>query len=256
MDQLKTTGVPSPLIRKLELFAGLDRADRDAIERLSTGARDYRGGEDLVKEGARPDAVLLLTEGWACRYKMLPNGNRQIMAYLLPGDTCDVFNFVIDRMDHSIGALGACKAVAIPHADMQELIAMRPLVARALYRTTLIDSGTLREWLLNIGQREGVARAAHLFTELLLRMGSIGLAANDRFALPLTQTDIADTIGMTPVYVNRMLQAMRADGLITLERRQLTIHEPERLAEMSAFTPDYLHLERAAPPPRFLILPS
>lgn len=213
--------MPNPLIRKLEVFATLGRKDRDVVEGLCVGARDYRAGEDLVQEGERPDCVFLLTQGWACRYKLLPDGQRQISAYILPGDTCDVFNFVLEKMDHSIGALGPCKAVSVPQAELMEIITKHPAIARALYWATMVDGATNREWLLNIGQRDAFGRAAHLFSELLLRMGSIGLADGDCFRLPLTQTDLADTMGLTPVYVNRTLpharrrldhsQAARAD---------------------------------------------
>lgn len=228
--------------RKLEVFAILSEADRRALVRLSKGARDYVAGEDLVQEGAPPDCVYLLIEGWACRYKLLADGHRQILGYMLPGDTGDIFNFVLHAMDHSISALGACKAVAVPQAELMRVIGLAPAIARALYWATLVDTATNREWLLNIGQRDGFARIAHLFSELRLRMGSIGLVEDECFALPLTQTDIADTMGLTPVYVNRTLQRMRSEGLITLTRRELTILEPERLMLASAFTPGYLHL--------------
>ena len=240
--------MPNALTRKLEGFATLGACDRQAIESLSAGPRRYRAGEDLAQEGSRPDCVLLLTEGWACRYKTLPDGQRQILAYMLPGDTCDIFNFTIDRMDHSISAIGPCKAVSVPQAELMDVIAHFPAIAHALYRTTMVDGATLREWLLNVGQRNGFARAAHLFSELLLRMNAIGLVTDDCFALPCTQTDLADTIGLTPVYVNRTLQRMRREGLITLKQRALTILEPERLIELGAFTPGYLHLDdRDAP---------
>lgn len=235
--------MPNALTRKLEVFAALSDRDRRAVGRLSANARDYRAGEDLVQEGEPPDCVFLLTQGWACRYKLLADGQRQILSYMLPGDTGDIFNFVISAMDHSIGALGPCKAVSIPQDELRDIIAGHPALARAFYWAALVDGATNREWLLNIGQRDGMGRAAHLFSELLLRMGSIGLAAGDCFALPLTQTDLADTMGLTPVYVNRTLQRMRSEGLITLKHRALTIHDPARLVELSAFTPGYLHLD-------------
>lgn len=242
--------MPHPLVRKLLIYATLDDGDRRVLERLPGTPRTYRAGEDLIQEGQRPDAVFVMVEGWAAAYKMLPDGQRQILAFLLPGDTSDVFNFVLDAADHSIAALSRCKVSTIAQSELADAMAAHPAIARALYWTTQVDSATLREWVLNVGQRGGMARAAHLFTELLLRLRAIGLADGggdghgDGFAMPLTQTDLADTMGLTPVYVNRMLQQMRAEGLITLERRHLTIHRPERLVELSAFTPGYLHLER------------
>lgn len=235
--------MPNPLIRKLEIFAALSRVDRKAIELLSAATRTHRPGEDLIVEGERPDCVYLLMKGWACRYKTLPDGQRQILGYILPGDTSDVFSFVVDTMCHSVAALGACTVVAIPHAELADVLARHPKIARAFYWAGFVDGSISREWLVSIGQRDGLGRAAHLFSELLLRMGSVGLAGGDSFLLPLTQTDLADTIGMTPVYVNRTLQRMRGEGLITLEKRALTIHDLERLIEIGSFTPGYLHLK-------------
>ena len=238
------------LINKLETFTSLDAADREKLASLSSGARSYRNGEVLAQEGQKPDCVFLLTEGWACRYKMLADGQRQILAYMLPGDTCDIFNHAVDHMDHSIAAIGACKAVPIPQAELMDAIARHPAIAYALHRSTIVDGSMSRECMLNIGQRDGFSRIAHLFSELLARMDAIGLVTNGKFAMPCTQTDLADTIGLTPVYVNRTLQRMRGEGLILLRKRCLTVLEPERLIAASAFTSAYLHLnERADPVP-------
>ena len=88
MSTVSSSG-PNPLLCKLETFADLSDADRTAIEFLTSRRRNYRAGEDLIREGNRPDHVFLLMEGWAYRYKALSNGKRQILAYLLPGDFCD-----------------------------------------------------------------------------------------------------------------------------------------------------------------------
>lgn len=115
-------------------------------------------------------------------------------------------------------------------------------IERALWWATLVDEAVLREWLTSMGQRDAFSRIAHLLVELWLRMRAIGLAANDSFSLPLTQTDLGDALGLTPVHINRTLQRLRGDGLITLERKQLTIHGPDRLMELAGFEPNYLHL--------------
>lgn len=233
----------NPLVRKLGMFAELEPADMATLERLTVNPRSYRAGQDLIREGDRPDFVFLLIEGWAYRYKILPSGRRQILAYLLPGDFCDIHIYVLKHMDHSIALLNDAKVVPVPATDMLALMDEHPQIERALWWATLVDEAILREWLTSLGQRDAFPRIAHILVELWLRMRAIGLAEDDRFSLPLTQTDLGDALGLTPVHVNRTLQRLRAEGLITLERKQLTLHDPKRLMAISEFEPNYLHLD-------------
>lgn len=203
----------SPLAMKLSSFTDLTAADCVAIDELCANVCVHKAKRDLIKEGDRPENVFLLLEGWACRYKVLPDGRRQIMAYLLPGDLCDVHNFILEEMDHSIGLLSEARVAAIPKARMLEATDKHPNLARALWWATLVDEGVLREWLVNIGQRSAFDRLAHLFSELYLRLQLVGLADGDSFDMPLTQEELGDTMGLTSVHVNRMLQKMRDEGL-------------------------------------------
>lgn len=231
------------LIRKLSRFAELDGADIKALEELSSHARLRVADGDLIREGARPEFVFLLLEGWAYRYKLLKDGSRHILAYLIPGDLCDIHIYMLRQMDHNIGVLSDSQVVAIPPDALMAVMKNHPAIQQALWWGTLVDEATLREWLVNIGQRDAFQRIAHLFCELWLRMKAVGLVdAEDQFDLPLTQTEIADTMGLTPVHTNRMLQRLRADGLIALGKGRLTILDPKRLAFVSGFRPNYLHL--------------
>ena len=234
---------PNPLVRKLEAFADLTAADKVVIERLTAHPRECRAGEDLIRQGDTPQHVFLLMEGWAYRYKTLSNGKRQILAYLLPGDFCDIHIFVLKSMDHSIALLNNAKVVAVPAQAMLDLMSDHPAIERALWWATLVDEAVLREWLTSIGQRDAFMRIAHLLAELWLRMRMIGLADGNEFSLPLTQAELGDGLGLTPAHVNRTLRRLRKDGLISLDRKRLTIHHPEQLMALSNFEPNYLHLD-------------
>ncbi|MGI8610670.1 MAG: Crp/Fnr family transcriptional regulator [Sphingomicrobium sp.] len=188
--------------------------------------------------------MFLLLEGWAYRYKSMVNGGRQIMAYLLPGDLCDVQIFLFEEMDHSIGLLSDALVAKIPAAEMLDLMDRYPRIERALMWATLVDEATLREWLLNVGQRDALQRIAHLFCELCVRLRVVKLVDEDHsFRLPLTQTELADTTGMTTVHVNRSLQRLRQDGLIISRQGRLTILDYKRLAEIAGFNATYLHTD-------------
>lgn len=233
----------SPLVRKLQTFADLDPADIATIDALTANPRTHRAGEDLIREGDPPENVFVIIEGWACRYKVLASGRRQILALLLPGDICDIHIFVLKSMDHGIAVLDDSKVVAVPAAEMLTLMNDNPRIERALWWATLVDEAVLRQWLTGMGQRDAMTRLAHLLSELWVRMRAVGLVASECFSLPLTQTDIGDTLGLTPVHVNRLLQKLRRDGLITLERRQLTVHDVSALMRIAEFEPNYLHLD-------------
>jgi CRP-like cAMP-binding protein len=236
--------VINPLARKLSSFVDLSPDDCRHLDDLCTDTRTWGAGGTLIREGERPEVVFLLLDGWACRYKLLPDGSRQIMAYLIPGDLCDIHIFILKAMDHSIGLLSEANVAAISKAAMQRTLEERPAIARALFWSTLVDEATLREWLVNMGQRDAYARLAHLFCEMWLRMKQIGLTHGNSFTLPLTQEELGDTMGLTSVHVNRVLQRLRAEGLLSLARGQMTLHDIDRLREIAGFDPNYLHLDR------------
>ena len=229
------------LTRKLEVFAPLPEADRHLLDEVVRASRQVEARTDLVSEGEASDDVHLILEGFACRNKVLADGTRQIVAYLVPGDFCDLHIFILNAMDHSITTLSPCRVVDIPRRRVLEF-AERPALARAMWWATLVDEAILREWLVNIGARPAEQRVAHLLCELHLRLKTVGLADGGAYELPLTQADLAETMGLSNVHVNRVLQRLRADGLITLKGRNLVILDIARLRQFSGFTANYLHL--------------
>jgi CRP-like cAMP-binding protein len=170
------------------------------------------------------------------------DGGRQIMAWLVPGDFCDLHVAILGEMDHSIAALGPCRIAEISRATIAEISDSRPVVNRAMWWATLVDEGVLREWLVGMGRRPADRRIGHLFCELHTRLAAVGLTDDGGFDLPVSQTELADTVGLTPVHVNRVLQQLREDKLIRLEGKRLTILDFARLAAFADFDPNYLHL--------------
>ncbi|CAO4141719.1 Nitrogen fixation regulation protein FixK [Methylorubrum aminovorans] len=231
-----------PVLRKLQGFGRLEEADATALALFESGTRLAPSGADLICEGDRPEGMLAITEGFACRYKLRENGARQIMAYLIPGDVCDFESSVLDRMDHAVGTLSPCRIVRVAPEAARDLRA-RPALERGLRTAALVDEAILREWIMNLGRRSAVERLAHLFCELLVRMRAVGLAFGNSYDLPITQLDLADTTGMTSVHVNRSLGELKRAGLIERKGKRLTLCDLPRLMEMAEFRPNYLHRE-------------
>jgi CRP-like cAMP-binding protein len=228
---------------RLEAFTRLSSDDRAALAQLSRNNRYVDARRDLIGEGDKPRFVHLVMDGWACRYKQLPDGKRQIVSIFVPGDFCDVNVYILRSMDHSIGAITRLKVAMITPEEMSALTAERPRITQALWWHELVTAAVQREWTLNLGQRTAYERIGHLLVELYLRLEAVGRAHHGRCDFPLTQNDLADATGLTPVHVNRMLQELRRDGLIELERKQLHIVDLERLMGVSMFNPNYLHLD-------------
>jgi CRP-like cAMP-binding protein len=157
----------NPFIQKLECRFALSEADKAALVQAS--ARVYRVGArtDLIREGERPDHVHLIQSGFACRYKIVPDGGRSIVAYLVPGDICDLHGSILSAMDHSVGTLSPCEVVAIPRETILDLTTNYPTLNRALWWSVLVDEAILREWLVGMGRRRAVQHLAHILCELL-----------------------------------------------------------------------------------------
>ncbi len=234
----------SPFTRKLERWTMLSPADHAALESMGAPLENVERHQALIHEGDDPEHVFLLVEGWAFRYKILPDGSRQIVAFLLPGDLCDIHIFILDRMDHGISMLSAGKVVRIRKERIIHLIDEHPAIAKAFLWTTLVDEAVLREWLVNIGGRDAFPRVAHLLCELYVRLLNVGLASEGECLIPLTQIDIGEALGLTAVHVNRMLRQLRADGLASFKGKHLTIHDIDGLKTVAGFNPDYLHGKR------------
>lgn len=234
----------SPLVAKLETRGPLSDRDRHDLNALCADAREIGPRRQIIREGDRPQNVHLMVEGWAARYKLLPDGARQITAFLLPGDFCDLHVTILGEMDHGIATLTRSRVAFVPHAAMEELTG-RPSLARAFWWSTLVDEAVLRSWIVNIGRRDAFEAIGHLFCELYVRMRNVGLAEGHSFEVPLTQEEIGDALGLTAVHVNRVLQRLRTEELISFRQGLLTIHDYRRLEKASGFNPNYLHLERA-----------
>jgi CRP-like cAMP-binding protein len=232
----------SPPTLHLESFTRLSEGDQEAIAQVSRTVVDVPARRDAVREGDRARSVHLILSGWGCQYKALPDGRRQIVGFLLPGDFSGLNVYLLKRIDYSIGAITRMRIAEISPEQMEALRHDRPRLTEALRWEQLVHESIQREWTLNVGQRTAYQRIAHLLVEIYLRLRSVGLAQDNSCDFPIAQTDIADATGLTAVHVNRTLQELRREHLIDLERKRLRI-DLERLMDVAMFNPNYLHLD-------------
>jgi CRP-like cAMP-binding protein len=234
----------SHLVRKLEQFVRLSPADRAMLARASAErVRNFAPRVDIAREGDRPTEVHLILTGWACRYKQLEDGRRQIVSFFLPGDICDLNVFILREMDHSIGTITSVTIADLSRDFFDEISAGYPRIATAFWWESLVNSAIQREWTMSLGQRTASERMAHLLCEIFFRLRLAGLTRGDACDLPLTQADLADATGLSKVHVNRTLQELRSGELITLKGKSLRIPNLELLMNAGLFNANYLHME-------------
>jgi CRP-like cAMP-binding protein len=232
-----------PLVRKLESITDLTPEERQALLDLPMKVQAIGADQDIVREGDRPSRCCLLVQGFACRYKITALGKRQIMAFHIPGDIPDLQSLHLATLDHSLGTITPCEVGFIHHEDMHKLIRHCPRLGDLFWRDTLIDAAIFREWMVGLGRREAYGRIAHLFCEMMVKLRAVGLADGVTCDLPITQTELGDALGTSTVHVNRVLQELRGDGLITLRSGTLTVLDWDGLRQAGEFDPAYLHLD-------------
>ena len=237
----------NPLVAKLSQFAPLSDQDVRLLETLCLREERFSAGANIAIEGEMPRSAFVLTRGMACRFRLMPDGRRQILTILIPGDFSDLHGFLLKAMDHSVAAIGPTRIAAIGREAVIDIIANHPRIGAALWWSAMQEEAMLRERIVALGRRSARGRVAYILCELVWRQRSIGIAEDHTIRLPFTQTDLADMLGLTSVHTNRVLQGFRRDGLITLAHQRLTLHDLERLQAISGLTNDYLQLNSTPP---------
>ena len=232
---------PNPLILKLQQSGILLDEDHPILAGLCESPRTVPADTILVQQGEKPSGVHLILGGFACRSKLLPGGEWQILSLLLPGDFCDIHAAALGRSDHFTTTLTDCAVVRLSHEAVGELTLTDTRIARALWWSRLVDERILRAWLTSMGQRRADEWLAHFCCELLLRLQVVGCAEADACEMPLTQDQLGHLLGITDVHVSRVLRELRDRDLLELKNRRLSVPDVERLRAFCGFDPDYLH---------------
>ena len=242
MHATTTTNVLHLLLRKIETHAALDEEDRAAILSLPHKIRSLEAHSYAAREGDAPQVCAILIKGYAYRQKLTGDGARQIVALHIPGDPLDLQNLFLDTADHNVQALTRAGLAFIPREAIAELVRERPGVARAVFVAILVEASIFREWVVNVGRRNARTRLAHLLCEFAARLEAQGVAGEYGYELPMSQEQLADALGLTPVHVNRTLKSLEANGLIQRDKRFVRFPDWRRMRDFADFTDRYLHL--------------
>ena len=231
-------------LMKLRARDEIDAEEEAAIRGTVAERRTVRADRKIVAADVPLDFSTILLSGIACRYKDLKSGSRQITELHVAGDYMDLHSFTLKRLDHDVLALTECEIAVIPHDRLREITEALPHLTRVYWFATNLDAAIHREWALSLGRRTASSRTAHLFCELRVRLGIVGLADDEGYDLPLTQTDLAECLGLTSVHINRTLKELRERGLVEFRGGRVRILDRAGLEAEAEFDPAYLYLER------------
>ena len=236
--QLESTSV---LARRLNSLGVLTAREARILDGVPVQVRDVAADQDLIREGDRPIGCMLLMDGLAARYRTLSDGRRQILSFNIAGDFIDLQSLTLTRLDHSVGTLTAARIAVFSESSILDLLA-DPGLARVLWHEAMVDTAISREWIVNVGRRTAYQRVAHVLCELVTRMEAVGLARDGICDLPLTQGELADATGLSTVHVNRVIQELRRENLITLRSRTFSALNWSGLKVAAEFNASYLQL--------------
>jgi CRP-like cAMP-binding protein len=222
--------------------------DRAALIALPHTIKNLHANDHVVREFDRPTQSCVMLSGYSVRHKIVAGGKRQIVAIHMKGEIVDLQNSYLGQADHAVQMLTAGKVAMIPVEEIDRIAFERPEIGRAMWIDTLVDGSIFREWISNIGRRDARTRLAHLLCEFSLRLEVAGLGQQTDYELPMTQEQLGDATGLTPVHINRTLQALEADGLIERATpRSIYIGDWRKLADVGDFNSAYLHMPESEP---------
>lgn len=233
-------------LRKLLGQSRLSTADQEVLLALPFQIRELRAQSTILREGDHAQVCPILLSGFAYRYKIAADGGRQIVSLRIPGDPLDFQSLYLRTIDHHMQALTAVKLALIPLAELERLAEARPAVARAILVDILVEASIGREWQLNIGRRHALPRLAHFLCEFVYRLQLITPGLGDEVDVPMTQEQLADILGLTPVHINRTLKTLEAAGAVIRSGRRLSTCNAAILARLAGFSPLYLHRDNAS----------
>lgn len=237
--------VPAALVRRLRTTSAVTDEDIKAVNALPFSVREYPPERNIVGDGQRATECCLIIKGFCARSKTTSEGRRQILSIHIPGEIPDLMSLHLHVMDHDLSTLTPCTLGFINHDALRLLHRRQPNLADMFWRDTLIDAAMFREWIVNVGQRPAPARLAHVIVELRERLKVIGRVDGANFEMPLTQEQIGEALGITPVHANRVIKQLRQDGVVELHRGRGTVLDEGKLLELAGFDDRYLHLSPA-----------
>ncbi len=212
------------------LYRGVHSCIPDELTTCRTRIRKVAAGRPLYRQGEIPQTIYSVHDGWLCRVREIPGGRKQILSFIIPGDTITYSSIFMPGQALSYGIMTVSDVVlcAFDAAKFRLLLLQRPEFSDPYHQDLAEYLETVTCRLADLGQRSAKGRMSQLFVELYIRHQKRNMLTDDGFAFPVSQALLGNALGMTKTYVNRSIFALRREGLISLEAGSL--HIPDVLA--------------------------
>ncbi|MBW9062926.1 Crp/Fnr family transcriptional regulator [Rhizobium herbae] len=231
-------------LRALEHFREFAPDELAFVSNFKTGELAVDAGTTILAEGSHSAHLFTVLSGWGFRYKMLDDGRRQILNYMMPGDLIGLQGSLIGEMQHSIEALSPVILCVFERDKLGTLFRNYPDLAYDLTWIAAQEERILDENLLSIGRRSALERAAYLLAFLYQRARAVHLFKGARVSIPITQQHVADTLGLSIVHTNKTLKKLGERKLIRWADRGCDILDDKGLMKISGWEG---HPERKRP---------
>lgn len=234
----------SHFLARVLLRSSLSEEEREAILALRHQPSKVRSNHDIITPGEHTEEATLVAHGVVARFDGMRDGARQITSFYIEGDMCDLHSVVVPFTGWGLTALSDCGLLRVPHSELRDLAENFPAIGLAFWREAVVDASILAKWVGNVGRRNARKRVAHIICEAGIRMEMAGLGTRERFRFEMTQSHLADAVGLTPVHINRTLQDLRRSNFFSLGAKIVSVPSWERLTELAEFDPTYLLLPK------------
>lgn len=233
----------SPFARKLLAFVHLSHDDLMVLSDVYQRRRSFAAGRDMIHQGQTDQAAYILASGWACSYKILPDGTRQIVDFQIPGDFLGLRSVLFRTSDHNVEPVTPVMASEVKEQELITAFSQTPRLATAVLWAASRDEAMTVEHLVGLGRRNAAERMAHYLLELAARLRLVGMGDKTGYACPLSQYLLADALGLSAVHVNRVLRDLREEGMLTFQKGKVVFDNYDALVDFAGFDRAYLDHE-------------
>lgn len=225
----------SCLFSKLSKFADLSEADGRLLAVLEEAERSYKKDQVVRRTGQPVDELFVVKSGWLTSFSILEDGRRQLLRLFYPGDIVDLSEIAQERAQHDIKCVTAATLCPFPRSGLEPIMVRSPRLTALLFAMTVKESAVLLDRIRAIGRLSAYERLCYLLLEIADRLTLTVPDVGDGFRLPLTQSDVADLLGLTNVYVSKTIARIERDRLVRRQGNRIILLDPERMREICEY---------------------
>ncbi len=230
----------SCIVKHFQHYAAISTAEQELLDSLEKSPREHPKNSYLWTQGDPSEEFYSVKKGWAYSFRDMENGGRQVLDVYVPGDVIGLRDFAFQRRVSGLRLLTKGVLCAFPKARLTEVFAESLLLCNIFFMIASRDQAILVERLVNLGRRSARERLAHFLVEIARRLEKTNIRVANHLHLPITQTLLADSLGLSVVHVNRVFHELKEEKLVDSPNSGIQLLDIEGLKKVACFDPSYL----------------